>query len=135
MSFRKPTEYLVICFVLASCILSACIRTPQDVGTIKGHVSVGPLTPVTRLGEPEPTVNPEFYQGREIIIYKPDGKTEIRHLQIDRSGDYQANLPVGRYVVNIERKGIETAKDLPKDVLISKDAITQLDIDIDTGIR
>jgi hypothetical protein len=135
MAIRKTGFPLALWLVFAVWVISACSTAPQDFGTIQGHVSVSPLAPVTRQGEPEPTVNPVFYQDRQIIIYKPDGKTEFRRLKIDGSGNYQASLAVGRYVIDIKRSGIETAKELPKEIQISKDAITQLDIDLDTGIR
>jgi hypothetical protein len=70
-----------------------------------------------------------------VVIYKKDGKTEFARLKIDASGFYQAELPVGIYVVDINRIGIDTAAGLPKEIEITHQGVTRLDIDIDTGIR
>ena len=125
-----------ITFILATALaLCSCAPTPQQFGTIEGHVNIGPLSPVVRVGEPEPTPSPEVYQGREIVIYLEDGKTEFVRLKLDASGNYQAELPVGTYVVDINHLGIDMSKDLPKVIEIREGEITRLDIDIDTGIR
>ena len=116
-------------------ILSSCTPTPQQFGTLEGHVSIGPLSPVVIAGEPEPTPSPEIYQGREIVIYLEDGKTEFARLKLDDQGNYRAELPVGTYIVDINHAGIDISKDLPKEIEIRAGETTRLDIDIDTGIR
>jgi hypothetical protein len=44
-------------------------------------------------------------------------------------------LPVGRYTVDINHLGIDIAKGFPQQVEIKSGQTTQLDVDIDTGIR
>jgi hypothetical protein len=98
-------------------------------------VAIGPLVPVVREGEEAPTPAPEVYAAREIVVYKKNGKTEVSRLQIDATGWYRGQLPVGVYVIDINHLGIDSAAGLPKQIEIQADSITRLDIEIDTGIR
>ena len=91
--------------------------------------------PVVREGEAEPTPGPEVYAAREVVVFEEDGKTEFTRIKIDAKGDFRAELPVGTYVLDINHSGIDIAKDLPKEIVITDQGVTRLDIDIDTGIR
>ncbi|NIN65729.1 MAG: hypothetical protein GTO63_13755 [Anaerolineae bacterium] len=113
----------------------ACARSPEAFGTLEGHVTIGPLLPVVREGESEPRPAPDVYEAREIVVFEEDGKSEYIRVEIDANGNYRADLPVGIYVVDINRIGIDSAADLPKKIEIIAQAVTRLDIDIDTGIR
>ncbi len=113
----------------------ACSQSPQVFGTLEGHVTIGPLVPVVREGESEPTPAPEVYAAREIVVFEENGKTEFIRLGIDAKGNYRTELPVGIYVVDINHIGIDSAADLPKRIEITGHGVTRLDIDIDTGIR
>ncbi|MGB3903843.1 MAG: hypothetical protein WBB22_02885 [Anaerolineae bacterium] len=113
----------------------SCASGPQETGMLEGHVTIGPLVPVVREGEPEPTPAPEVYASRQIVIYAQDGRTEITRVQIDAKGNYRVTLPVGTYVVDINRIGIDRGIDLPKTVEIVSGGVTRLDVEIDTGIR
>jgi hypothetical protein len=124
-----------ILFFLGALTIFACSRSPQVFGTLEGHVTIGPLVPVVREGESEPTPAPEVYEAREIVIFEENGKTEVIRLGIDANGNYRAELPVGIYVVDINHIGIDSAADLPKKIAITEQSVTRLDIDIDTGIR
>ncbi len=125
----------ITCLTLGASSLFACAQSPQESGVLEGHVTIGPLVPVVREGEAEPTPAPEVYAAREIVIYEQDGRTEFARLKIDANGNYRAELPVGTYVVDINRIGMDTATDLPKEIVITHQGVTKLDIDIDTGIR
>lgn len=118
-------------------LLAACTSTPQTqaTGALRGHVTIGPLVPVLREGELEPTPAPEVYAAHQIVIYKLDGKTEVARAEIDAQGNYEVSLPVGVYVVDTKREGIARAAGLPKEVEIKEGEVTILDVDIDTGIR
>jgi hypothetical protein len=129
--------YLVWLALLAlgTSVLGACAVGPQESGTLEGHVTIGPLVPVVQEGEAEPTPAPEVYAAREVVVFERDGKTEVARLKIDASGNYRAELPAGTYVVDINHVGIDTAADLPREIDITAQGVTRLDIDIDTGIR
>lgn len=113
----------------------ACSQGPKAFGTLEGHVTIGPLVPVVREGEPEPTPAPEVYEARKIVVFEENGETEFMRVRIDTNGNYTAKLPVGIYVVDINRIGIDSAANLPKKIEITEQGVTRLDIDIDTGIR
>jgi hypothetical protein len=115
--------------------MMACNDRPQEMGTLAGHVTIGPLVPVSRKGVPDPTPAPEVYAERKIVIYAQDGQTEITRVDIDAEGDYEVTLPVGTYVVDINHLGVDQGIDLPKTVEIPSRQVTRLDIEIDTGIR
>jgi hypothetical protein len=114
---------------------TSCALGPTEFGLLEGQVTIGPLVPVMREGEDPPTPAPEVYAAREIVVYKKNGVTEFTRLVIDSNGWYQGELPVGIYVLDINRIGIDSAADLPKEIEISTDSTTRLDIEIDTGIR
>lgn len=128
-------NYLLSITFLIIVLLTACATPPQQTGTLEGHVTIGPLVPVVRQGEPEPTPAPEVYAAREIVIYAQDGQTEITRAQIDPHGNYRLTLPVGMYVVDINHLGIDQGIGLPQTVEITSQQVTRLDIEIDTGIR
>ena len=123
-------------FVLAAVALSTlgCSLGPKATGTLEGHVSIGPLVPVLREGEPEPTPAPEVYAGRQIVVFSSGGR-EITRVEIDGQGNYRVALPAGSYLVDINHAGIDSAAGLPAEVEIMAGQTTQLDVDIDTGIR
>jgi hypothetical protein len=125
----------LIVFISFLVALSACSPAPKETGILEGRVTIGPLVPVVREGEPEPTPAPEVYAAREIVIFNQNGKTEVVHITIEPDGTYQAELPVGIYVVDINHGGIDRAEGLPQEISIKPDSVTRLDIDIDTGIR
>ena len=102
-----------ISFVIAAVSTTACTAAPKQTGTLKGQLSIGPLSPVSREGVPDPTPAPEVYAAREIVIYARNGRTEIARAQIDATGTYQVTLPVGTYVVDISHAGIDQGIGLP----------------------
>ncbi len=91
--------------------------------------------PVVRAGELEPTPAPEVYEARKIVVYEENGETEVLRIDIDANGSYRAELPVGTYVIDINRIGVDSASNLPMTIEIIEQQVTRLDIDIDTGIR
>jgi hypothetical protein len=90
---------------------------------------------VVREGEEPPTPSPEVYAARQIVVYELDGRTEVTRFQIDASGNYHGELPVGKYLIDINHVGIDSAPELPMTIEISAGSPVRLDIDIDTGIR
>jgi hypothetical protein len=131
---QKPAIFSTLLLVLLiSC--TACALGPKEYGVLEGQVNIGPLVPAVQVGEPDPTPAPEVYAAREIVVYKQNGKTEFTRLGIDPNGHYEGELPVGVYVVDINRIGIDRADNLPLEITINPNQITVLDINIDTGIR
>ena len=114
---------------------SSCSFGPVEYGILEGQVNIGPLQPAMQIGEEAPTPAPEVYSAREIVVYKKNGVTEFTRLEIGATGWYQGKLPVGSYVIDINRIGIDTADNLPRKIEIRAEVTTRLDIEIDTGIR
>ncbi len=131
-TYIRPILFFIFILLMS---LSSCIQEPQEFGYIEGHVSIGPLLPVFREDEIEPTPAPEVYASREIVIYKQDGKSEFCRLAIDSMGNYHGELPIGVYVIDINRIGIDSAANLPMEIRITAGDTKIVDIDIDTGIR
>ncbi len=121
-------------FILAACALPGGSR---PTGTLQGKVTVGPLTPLVRSDQPEPTPRPEVFTSRGLVIYKADGKTLVKRLAFSPDGTYRVELPDGAYVVDLDhaKNPIEHAAGLPAQVTIKAGQATELDVDIDTGIR
>ena len=130
----QPIFQLVLILILLV-ILSSCIPGPREYGIIEGQVNIGPLQPAMQAGEEAPTPHPEVYAAREIVVYKKNGVTEFTSLEIGATGWYEGELPVGTYVIDINRIGIDSADNLPKKIEIKAGITTLLDIEIDTGIR
>jgi hypothetical protein len=121
---------LTILFVMG------CSSGSQASGTLTGHVDIGPLQPVERVGVPQPTPSPAMYAAWRIVVLSQDGKREIARGEIDSSGHYQIKLLDGKYMVTakpVNGAGLGGQQVVP--VQIIKGEATQLDISIDTGIR
>jgi len=116
--------------------ISTSAPTPQPrTGTLEGRVTIGPLTPVERVGVPTPTTPPEAYAARSIDIFLSDGTTQVANVGIGPDGAYRVELAPGTYVVNLASTGIDRGVNLPQTVTIEGGHTLRLDIDIDTGIR
>ncbi len=123
--------------IIISLLISfnSCSFGPVKYGILEGQVKIGPLQPAMQIGEEAPTPAPEVYSAREIVVYKKNGVTEFTRLEIGPTGWYQGELPVGTYVIDINRIGIDSADNLPRKIEIRAEVTTRLDIEIDTGIR
>ena len=107
-----------------------------NVGYLEGRATIGPLTPVERVGVPTPTPPPEVCTSRGLTIYEADGKTEVTSANLQPDCSYRVSLKPGTYVVGLKQgRGIGFSKDLPKTVQIESGKTVRLDISIDTGIR
>lgn len=124
---------LLAALLLVTIFSAGCQKSTT--GVLSGEVSVGPLQPVLREGEVEPTPPPEVFTSRGINIFKSDGITLFKEVMFSDQGDFSIELPVGTYVINLIPNGIDYSKDLPAEVEIRENETTTLNIDIDTGIR
>ncbi|MGA9142102.1 MAG: hypothetical protein WBZ29_17900 [Methanocella sp.] len=109
-----------------------------DTGVLTGKVTVGPLTPVERVGVTPPVPNAEVFTSRKLLLYEADGKTLIEEIPIEAAGyygTYDVTLKPGTYVLGYPRQGVGGARGLPAKVTIEAGRTTTLDVDIDTGIR
>ncbi len=120
---------------LVALVAGACLQTAPRTGWLEGQVMIGPLVPVMREGESPPTPAPEVFEAREIVVFNPNGTSEVMRIPLDDVGQFRNELPVGIYIVDINHTGIDFAKGYPKEIEIRAGEITRLEVDIDTGIR
>jgi len=105
------------------------------VGYLEGQVSIGPLQPVERVGVPPPTPSPAACTARGLVVYAADTGAEAARFSLGPDCYYSVALPAGTFQVQLDRRGIDFSKDLPKVVTIVAGQTTRLDLSIDTGIR
>jgi hypothetical protein len=127
----------LIVFLLVIVFMSAgCSNGNQASGTLTGHVDIGPLQPISRVGQPEPTPSPEMYAAWQIVVLAENGKREIARAGINSKGNYQIQLPAGKYNVTAKPvNGAGVGGQQEHSVGINKGETIHLDISIDTGIR
>jgi hypothetical protein len=127
---------MVLIVALGIMMLTSCSSKGQGSGILAGHIDIGPLQPVARAGEPEPTPSPEVYGAWQIVVFNETGKREITQAIINSSGDYQVQLSMGTYKVTAEPiSGGGLGHQQIFTIEIIRNKTTQLDIAIDTGIR
>jgi hypothetical protein len=126
--------------LLIAVILAACSGGPTEPdnqdnrirGSLIGLVTIGPNCPASR--EPCPT-QPSQYAMRKVLVFDEQRTRQVLTVDIDAHGFYGANLLPGKYVVDVQRLGIDSSTDVPVTVTIVGNRETRLDIRIDTGIR
>lgn len=137
MFARKLRQIVVVvCLAVGLGLLAACAGVnATQTGTLAGHVTIGPLTPVERSDQPTPTPNPEIFLARKVVIFSADSSRQVAVVSIDAQGNYQIELPPASYRVDIQSQGMDRGINLPQIVVITAGQTTRLDLDIDTGMR
>jgi len=123
--------------IVAVFIVVGCSGPGREEGTLSGHVTIGPLQPVVQEGEPDPTPSPQVYAAWEVVVFTDDMEREVARADIDAAGNYEVTLAAGSYVVTTEPsdgRGGPGGSDRLNVAIIAAE-LTQLDLDIDTGIR
>lgn len=125
-----------VLFVAWVLIAAGCTLANRAEGTLSGHVTIGPLQPVLREGKTPPTPSPQVFAAWQIVIYSEEGQ-EIARTDIDSTGSYWMSLSPAAYRVTAEpADGRGGPGGSPTyNIEISRDEVTRLDLDIDTGIR
>jgi len=106
----------------------------QQTGTLRGQVTIGPIWPVERPGDNFP-IPPEVYEARKVMVYDRHGSKLIKKVDLGHDGSYTVELNPGTYMIDINRLGIDSSSDVPREVEIRSGEVVEVDIDIDTGIR
>lgn len=133
----RPSAWLLLAAVVG-CSTTAGVGEDDLVlaerGTLAGAVVIGPICPVEQEGVPCP-VPPELYAGVDVLVREPDGDLVAR-VDLDDQGHYRMDLAVGRYLVTLDHElGIDRGFSPTHEVEIRPGLRTELDFDIDTGIR
>ena len=122
-----------------SLAIFSCQPVKTERALLQGAVTIGPLTPVQKVGE-YPTAAPGVFAARKIMVYDKSGKNlvqEVAITQIDSSanGYYTVLLAPGAYTVDINQGGIDRAANLPQKITLVANQTITINVDIDTGIR
>ncbi|MFC1957167.1 hypothetical protein ACFLVY_02615 [Chloroflexota bacterium] len=128
---------IALAFVFAMLLISpisGCVGETREPGILEGHVTIGPIWPVERPGEQKP-IPPEVYEARKVMVYDKSGKRLFEEVSLSSDGYYKVELRSGTYTIDINRIGIDSSSDVPKQLVIESGQAVVLNIDIDTGIR
>ena len=136
MVVRSAIAFLLI---LAACHNGDSPTDPrssssQEHGRLSGVVTIGPNCPGPTTTQPCPTP-PGAYAERKILVFNEAGSTPIATVDIDSQGLYLIDLVPAVYTVDLRGVGIDKTSDLPKTVAIRANAVTVLNVSIDTGLR
>ena len=112
-------------------LASACGLAPsgRDTG-IMGTVTIGPINPVSKPGEPDSIPYPE---ASLIIMSLSNGKEQ--EVSSDKDGDFKVLVPEGRYVLESESGGMQLPFLKPVEVEVVKGSFTEVIVSFDSGIR
>lgn len=136
MVVRRACALLII---LAACHGSSGPTDPQASseqahGRLSGVVTIGPNCPVERAEQPCPTP-PGAYAARKVLVYDAAGAKLLATVDIDSQGLYVIDLVPATYLVDLQKTGIDRVTGVPAVVEIHANAVTKVDIGVDTGIR
>ena len=126
----------LVSIIFAIVLLSGCFNVDEStvLATIKGNVIIEPMCPV----EPcdlTPKELETFYGARKIIIYTADTSEVVQRVAISIDGTYGTNLPVGKYVVDINYYGDDLSRDVPIEVELIAGFVATLNINIDSHLQ
>ena len=129
---------LSIIFLVSLLLNSGCDKQfTQEVGFLKGVISIGPLCPVEK-DPPDPACLPtyETYKAYPVSIWSSNGRRKIAQLNPALNGSYYLELSPGKYsvILGTGQNSIGSSN-LPAEVVIRSQSETILNINIDTGIR
>jgi hypothetical protein len=108
--------------------------TTADHGRLSGVVTIGPNCPGPERPDGCPA-QPSAYASRKILVFNEVKSELLFTVDIDSQGLYVIDLKPGKYTVDLKPNGIDRVSGLPAVVEIRANAVTKLDVNIDTGIR
>ncbi|HZX19700.1 MAG TPA: hypothetical protein VFF13_01655 [archaeon] len=131
--------FLTIAFLLFGCIAN---QQEQGKGYLQGHITISPLCPVeTNPPDPNCLPNEETYAAYVITVERPNGasisgREKVTEFTADKFGNYKIELEEaeGAEEYSLWYGSIQEPKFI-KRFQIKAGETTNLDIDIDTGIR
>ena len=133
---RKVRTILPIVLLSAFILLtfSACSATATQPTTsgIHGTVLIGPISPVSKVGE----VNERPYPNATIFVMDPSGRYRVAEVVSDKDGFFKVNLAPGKYLLDPQSpNGQSLPVAQPQSVLVSANGFVEVTIHYDSGIR
>ena len=123
-------------FIWTILLVGSChTNTAEETGTLSGKISIGPICPVESI-PPNPACLPTqaTYDNWPVYVWSMDKKEKIALLQPLLNGIYTLKLPVGNYIIDLDKQHI-FGKNVPTTLSIKSNETTVFDVNIDTGIR
>ena len=131
---RRASALLAIVGLAACNSPTAPSGQPSVHGRLAGVVTIGPNCPVQSETNPCPTP-PSAYTLRKVLVFDEQRAHLLHTVDIDTQGLYVIDLAPAKYLVDLQRVGIDRSADVPKLVEIHANTVTTLNIAIDTGLR
>lgn len=128
---KHTRKKFILAIMAAVLLLGYACSLSQDTATgIMGTVTIGPVNPVSRPGEPD-------------NIPYPDASFSVRSLsngkklkvKSDKDGLFKVLVPEGRYVLESESGGTKLPFLKPIEVEVIKGSFTEITVNFDSGIR
>jgi hypothetical protein len=141
-SIRRANRFLgavIGFFLMIGCSANSptsTLRTDEMNGTgyLQGKVTIGPICPVETEGDPC-LPDPALYTTHKLVILTDQGGV-VKEVDMDGNGNYRTELLSGSYKVDFTPHDIGLPGSFePPSVEIRKGQTTELNIEIDTGIR
>ena len=132
---RDVKEFMAAIFSL----LAAASALASPFGILKGHVNIGPITPVEHVGQRQ-TPPPAWYKPLVVLVYRGDkmkASFAAKRVKIDDRGDFATQLTPGLYWVQVSRDdNVASFTRMPKvQVPIRAHRTSRVTLNVDTGIR
>lgn len=129
---KRSGKYIILALVAATFLMvSSCslMQADKDTG-IKGTVMIGPISPVSKPGEPESIPYPDA----PFIVRELSNGKKVKVIS-DKEGEYKVLVPEGRYVIESESEGMQLPFLKPIEVEVMKGSFTEVTVGFDSGIR
>ena len=138
---KQKHHFIFGIFLLLIFFASSCSQQQNTIekGFLEGKISIGPLCPNYKGSDVDPKCQPneETYKAWPISVWTTSKETKIAQIEPKSDGTYKIELPAGNYIIDLEKQqsfGVGK-NNLPATVTINPGETTQLDVNIDTGIR
>ena len=132
---------LFLVAIVVSCTYNSVNSDIDDAsakGTLTGKIVIGPLCPVeTNPPLPECLPTAETYRIYAVAVWSKDERTKIAVIKPNLDGTYIIELPANEYIINFDSKYRFAigGSNMPVAVKIEAQKTSEVNIDIDTGIR
>lgn len=129
---KKSRKYIILAIVAAMFLMaSSCsfMQADKDTG-IKGTVTIGPINPVSKPGEPDSIPYPDA----SFIVRSLSSGKKIKGIS-DKDGEFKVLVPEGRYIIESESEGMQLPFLKPIEVEVVKGSFTEVTVGFDSGIR
>ena len=132
-SVRAWIVWLVVAFAIAGCTGPSATATGAPDTGIGGVATAGPVCPVER-NPPDPSCAPRPVAGATIVIRDGSG-SQVAVAISGVDGNYFVSLPPGDYVVDPQPVTGLLGTAGKQQAAVVAGAITDVNLDYDTGIR